>query len=155
MTGIKTYTLADLDALAVQARAHPRRRANLNLHSGNEALVHRFVIALCRDSYIRPHRHTQPHKLEMATALQGELEWLFFDDGGAITRRVRVSPAGPVFGLEVPPGVWHGLIAHSGSASFLEVKQGPYDAATDKELAPWAPAEGAVEAGEYHQKLYT
>ena len=151
---VRTFGAADLRKLDGQAVTNPRLRANLNLHSGNDALVHRFIISLQRDSYIRPHRHMAAHKMEMAVALAGELEWLFFDDAGRITRRVRVAPGSETFALEVPPGIWHGLIAHTDTAAFLEVKQGPYDAASDKEFAPWAPAEGAPEAAAYMNNLY-
>ena len=154
MNESRTFGSAELRELDQRAAASPRLRANLNLHSGDDALLHRFIICMRRGSYVRPHRHLAAHKLEMATVVAGEFEWLFFNEAGQVTQRIRVAATGPVFALEVPPGVWHGVLPLTESGSFLEVKQGPYDAASDKEFAPWAPAEGAPEAAAYLDNLY-
>jgi hypothetical protein len=45
------------------------------------------------------------------------------------------------------------VAALSETAVCFEVKAGPYDAATDKEFAPWAPREGDPSAPEYLAKL--
>lgn len=140
---VRTLTAQDLLDLEHKAAANPRRRANLNLHGDDSALLHRFVISMCDDSYVRPHRHREPHKLEMATMLAGAMDWIFFDEQGRVTQRVRVDAQGPVRAVEVPPGVFHGVVPVTPSGAFLEVKQGPYVAASDKEFAPWAPAEGS------------
>lgn len=42
--------------------------------------------------------------------------------------------------VDILPGCWHTLIATKPSITF-EVKPGPYDPATDKEFAAWAPSE--------------
>lgn len=135
------------DQLA-KAAAHPRRRVNLDLHGGHDALVHRFIISMQPDSYVRPHRHLQPHKMEMAVWLDGVLEWLFFSEEGAVIERVPLGAANGVWSVEVPPYAYHSVLAHT-PASFLEVKQGPYDAQTDKDWAPWAPPEFSAESASY------
>jgi len=56
---------------------------------------------------------------------------------------------GGVVGVDVAPGVWHTTTALTDTAICFEVKPGPYDAATDKEFAPWAPREGDPAAAAY------
>lgn len=152
---LRTFGAAELRELDARAQASPRRRANLNLHDGDAALVHRFIISLRHDSYVRPHRHLPRHKLEMATLLDGAIDWLFFDHCGSVTQRVAVRHGGEICAIEVPPGHWHGVVATSPSAAFLEVKQGPYDAGADKEFALWAPGEHSAGAAAYLEWLRT
>lgn len=154
MSQVRTLSAAQLRQLDERARTDPRLRANLNLHDGDSALLHRFVICMHKGSYVRPHRHNAPHKLEMATMLEGAMEWIFFDDSGRITHRVRVQPHSDTLAVEVPPFIWHSVLPLTGSAAFLEVKQGPYDAQSDKEFASWAPAEGSAGSAAYLDWLY-
>lgn len=149
----RLLTAQDLLDLRRKAEASPRRRMNLNLHGGDAALLHRFVISMCRDSYIRPHRHLQAHKLEMATVLEGCLDWVFLDAQGRLLQRQRLSADGPVRAIEVPPGAIHSVVGVSAHASFLEVKQGPYDAAQDKDFLPSSPAEFAADVPAYLEWL--
>jgi hypothetical protein len=58
-----------------------------------------------------------------------------------------------LLGIDLAPGVWHTLCCVSPTAICYEVKAGPYDAATDKEFAPWAPREGQPEAAQYLEEL--
>ena len=48
---------AEIAFVRAQATTAPRKRARLCLHRGDEAAVHEMVIALDRDTYVRPHRH--------------------------------------------------------------------------------------------------
>jgi cupin fold WbuC family metalloprotein len=99
------------------------------------------------ESYTRPHRHLNPAKPEAFVALRGSVLVVRFDDAGKPLQGVLVSAEGDVRGVEVPAGAWHCLISlHSGTVLF-EVIQGPYDAATHKEFAPWAPPEEDTQAG--------
>jgi cupin fold WbuC family metalloprotein len=150
----RTVDAVQLRKLEESARASPRLRSNLNLHDADSALLHRFVICIRRGSYVRPHRHTASHKLEMATLLSGTMEWVFFDDAGRLLHRARLQAGGETMAIEVPPGTWHGLLPISDSGAFLEVKLGPYDAASDKQFAPWAPEEGSAGAAAYLDWLY-
>jgi hypothetical protein len=54
-------------------------------------------------------------------------------------------------GMEIPPGTWHSLVALSDTVIY-EVKGQPaggYVQDSDKDFAPWSPAEGAPEAAAY------
>lgn len=130
------------DALIAQvasaAEGSPRRRMNHDFHQAPE-VVQRMLNALRDDSYVRPHRHADPDKVEVFMALQGRFLVLTFDDAGAVTGHAVLDPAGPVRGAEIPPRTWHALLALDPVAVAFEVIQGPYDPATHKRFAAWSP----------------
>jgi cupin fold WbuC family metalloprotein len=124
--------------LSNEADASPRRRAIHRFHE-HEELVQRMLNALRDDTYVQPHRHADPDKVELFLTLQGRMLVLTFDDDGALTGHAVLDPDGPVRGAEIPPRTWHSLMALDPVAVALEIIQGPYDAATHKKFAPWAP----------------
>jgi cupin fold WbuC family metalloprotein len=144
---MKVFSNELIDALAVKAAASERGRAHLTLHSGPQDLVQRFFVTARAGTYFRPHRHTA--KSELAIVTRGALDVLTFDDAGIVTDRFAVGPGAPNIGFETQPGTWHTLVVRGAEATFIEVKQGPYDPATASEFAPWAPAEGSPEAAEF------
>jgi len=128
------------DELTSKAAASPRQRANHNVHASSGDLVQRFFIAANRGSYIRPHRHRS--KSELALVVRGCFDVITFNDAGTVIARYRVGEGTDNIGFETPQGTWHTLVAESDGAVFFEVKQGPYDAATASEFAPWSVPEG-------------
>jgi len=142
-----------LDALTAAAKASPRRRKNLNFHAQDAHPAHRLLNAVEPDSYVQPHRHLQPNKDETLVALRGAFGLVFFDDAGAVTQTAVIRAQGELIGANIPRGVFHSLVSLTPGSVFLEAKAGPYVAATDKELAPWAPAEGDNKARDYHARL--
>lgn len=137
-----------LDATLARARTAPRGRINHNFHPSLADNPHRFLNAWTRGSYAAPHRHLQVPKPESFIVLRGELALFLFDDSGNVTE-THVLGRGGVIGIDVAPGVWHTLAALTDTAICFEVKAGPYDAATDKEFASWAPREGDPAAPGY------
>jgi cupin fold WbuC family metalloprotein len=133
-----------LDELTVRAQTSPRRRAHHNIHASPADLVQRFVVLALRDSYFRPHRHRT--KSELATVLRGDISVLTFDDRGRVTGRFRVGAGTDSIAYETAQDTWHTLVPGETGTAFLEVKQGPYDAATASEFAAWAPPEGDAAA---------
>jgi cupin fold WbuC family metalloprotein len=84
--------------------------------------------------------------------LRGEMALFTFDDRGLVTGR-HVLGRGGLLGIDVAPGIWHTVACVSETAICFEVKAGPYDPATDKEFAPWAPLEGEAGAAAYLEDL--
>lgn len=134
----------DFEALRVAAAASPRKRAHLELHAGGaDDPLQRFLVGILPGSYVRAHRHVEAHKLEVTACLAGACDVLFFDTRGAVVERHALRADGTGLSLlQIPPGTWHSLSVPEGFAVLLEVKQGPYNAATDKDFAAWAPREG-------------
>jgi cupin fold WbuC family metalloprotein len=142
----------DLRQLSAQAATADRRRAHLNTHDSVQADVQRLFIATEPDTYIRPHRHRESHKWEFFVVLEGALDLLIFDDSGAISERVEMSPDN-VRAVEVPPGTWHTYICREPGTIALEVKQGAYVPTPEEDFAPWAPPENAPGSTEYLASL--
>jgi cupin fold WbuC family metalloprotein len=156
MSEAKLIPAGLFDTVADLAVASPRRRMNHNFHDGAADNPHRFLNVLLRGTYIRPHRHLAPPKSETFLVLEGVAEAILFDDGGAISARYALgaeTPEGRLWGIDLPAGVWHTVLPRTERVVCFEVKPGPWEPATDKEFAPWAPAEGSPAVAAYCQML--
>jgi cupin fold WbuC family metalloprotein len=135
-----------------QARASPRRRALVRYHEHEEA-VQRMINAVEPDSYVRPHRHQDPDKVEVFLALRGSACICTFDEEGNPQERVEIQAGGPCFGVEITPRTWHSLVVLETGTVLYEVTEGPFSTETHKDYAPWAPPEGTPEGTAYHLEL--
>lgn len=127
-----------LNRMRAEADASPRKRAIYRFHEHEEP-VQRMLNAVRDDSYVRPHRHANPDKVELFVALSGRMLALTFDEAGGVASHHVLDPAGPVMGCEIAPRTYHAIMALDPVAVALEIIQGPYDAATHKQFAAWAP----------------
>jgi cupin fold WbuC family metalloprotein len=140
LSRMKIFGRTLLDELATKASASPRKRAHLTIHESASDGVQRFFVTGDPDTYFRPHRHHT--KSELAVVLRGRFELVTFDGDGRITARFDIGDDTPALAYETPRGTWHTLLSLTPGATFLEVKEGPYDPATAAEFAAWAPPEG-------------
>ena len=136
----KRIHASQLNDLTLAASKSDRGRAYLNTHDSLDADVQRLFIATSKETYIRPHRHSEDHKWEFFVVLEGRMDLLMFDEAGSILERCRLSPA-DTRAVEIPPGQWHSYVCCQPGTIALEVKQGAYVPSTEDDLAPWAPAE--------------
>ncbi|KVV06820.1 MULTISPECIES: WbuC family cupin fold metalloprotein [unclassified Pseudomonas] len=135
--------------LAEKAAGNPRGRQHHNLHQMEEP-CHRMVVGLQPDTYVPPHRHLSGDKAETLLVLKGKLGVLIFDqDGQLLDKRVLVA-GGECLGVDLPPGVFHGLVVLEADSLMFECKAGPYRPVGEGELAHWAPREGDPGVAEYH-----
>jgi cupin fold WbuC family metalloprotein len=144
------------DSVTALASTSPRRRMNHNFHSSPDDNPHRFLNVLLYGTYIRPHRHANPPKAESFVVLEGAADVIIFDDDGAVTTRYRLgeeSEGGRLWGVDIPPGVWHTVLPRTQRAVCFEVKPGPWQPSNDKEFATWAPAEDDPSAAAYGRAL--
>lgn len=148
-----------LAALQQEAAAAPRRRQHRNLHDSFADPVQRLLNAIEADSYIRPHRHTLDPKMEFLVAIRGQFVLITFDEQGrpaSVARfgtELHAQAENLDVAAEVPPGTWHTVVALGPGCILLECKAGPFDPGAAKELAPWAPEEGAPAAAQYLEWL--
>lgn len=136
------------------ARASPRLRMNDNLHRMEDA-IHRLLNATEPGTYVQPHRHRTPAKVETLTVLAGKGAILLFDDDGEVVERALLGPGGPCYVAEIPAGAWHTLLALEPGTVWFEVKPGPYAAPPPEDVAAWAPAPNARESADYLERLLT
>ena len=85
--------------------------------------------------------------------LEGDVAFFIFDDQGNVEQTILLGPGQHALGIDLAPGLWHTLASFSLQAVCYEVKPGPWDPATDKEFAPWAPQEGEPDAAAYLETL--
>ena len=137
------------ERLAAEARALPRLRRNHNLH-GEADPVQRFLNVMQPGTYVRPHRHLRDRPgagFECFVVLQGAIGLLLLDQHGALRGRERLDAAGPLRGIQLPEGIIHTLVALEPDSVLLEIKEGPYVPAADKDfLAPFPPEDTAAAA---------
>ena len=132
----------------------PRKRIILPLHKSPADSLHRMLNALQPESYVQPHRHLDPPKAESIIVLKGAIAYIQFNDTGKIENIYHLSADSTEIGIDTEPGIYHTFFAKVEETVLFEVKPGPYEKGSDKDFAPWAPAEGTESAIEYMQKLY-
>jgi len=151
-SGIQLLDQALIDRTLDRARCAPRGRTNHNFHPSDLANPHRFLNALVRGTYCPPHRHADPPKSETFLVLQGEVAVFLFDDTGTVKARHILGRDG-VLGIDIAAGHWHCIAALSETAVCFEVKPGPWDPSSDKQLASFAPREGEAGVAAYVERL--
>ena len=141
--------MADLCARAGRAS---RGRTHHNFHQYDDT-YQRMLNVIQPGSFIRPHCHRAPGKSESFIVLRGEIGFFRFEEAGALIEARRLGPGRDALGVDLMPGVWHCFLALLPDTVVFEGKNGPYDPATDKQFAPWAPEEGSAQAQAYIQDL--
>ena len=140
---------------AAEAKSNPRKREILVMHRGDRDPLQRMLNAIQPGSYVRPHRHRSPPKAESLVLLTGAIGFVpFFEDGTPDRENfILLDKTRGVLAADFREGLWHTFFALEPDTVVFEVKPGPYDPATDKEFAPWAPAEDAPDAASYLSSL--
>lgn len=150
---LKLITASLMTELSHQAAASIRGRSNFNLHPHLTDPVQRFLNAIEPGSYVRPHRHGNPVRWELFVVLHGAAVVLLFDDAGVVMERVELDAGGSVRAAEIPPGVWHTVVARVSGTVLFEFKEGPYAPLSDKDFAAWAPAEGDLKCPQWVERF--
>jgi len=139
--------------LVKEAEESPRKRTIFRFHQHQE-LVQRMINAIEPQSYVPPHKHERPNKVEAFIILKGKVAILRFDNQGEIIQKVVLDEKGPVYGVDIQPGEWHMMVGLKKHSVVYEVIQGPYKKETHKKFAAWAPLEeNKKEAQLYLEKI--
>ncbi|MDZ3993746.1 WbuC family cupin fold metalloprotein [Pseudomonas sp. Teo4] len=134
--------------LAKQAAEVPRQRHHHTFHEMDEP-CHRVAVGLQPSTYIAPHRHLSADKAETLLVLKGRLGLLIFDEEGRVTEKRVLQAGGECLGVDLTPGLYHGLVVLEPDSILFECKAGPYRALGEGERAQWAPLEGEEGVPEY------
>ncbi|TRX65762.1 WbuC family cupin fold metalloprotein [Carboxylicivirga sp. M1479] len=130
-----------LKQLSDKAVKSVRKRTNYNFHKNDDDLLQRMLNGIEPNSYVQPHKHENPDKREAFIILKGQLLVILFNDDGSIKQSSILNREKGIFGIEIPPGRYHTIIALEPNTCVYEVKDGPYNPHNDKHFAPWAPSE--------------
>lgn len=130
----------DIDHLIQLAKKTPRKRIRYCSHSSSQDSLHEMFIVHPKDAYVRPHMHID--KIESMLVLDGEVDYVMFDNDGRVEKKVSMG----VFGSSKPfyqtirKEKFHSLIIRSEWLVFLEITEGPFDK-SDTIFADWSPLE--------------
>ncbi len=151
---MKIITTNLLDSVSQGAKENCRFRLNYNFHENLDDSLHRMLNALEPNTYIRPHKHSDPAKEEIFILLRGKLIIFIFDNSGKITNQIELSQTSGNLGIEIPADTWHSLIVSEPNTIVFEVKKGPYTPLNNEDFADWAPHPDNLKAvGEFMKKL--
>ena len=128
----------DIENLKGLAVPNARERVRLCSHHTAEELVHEMFIIHRKNTYVRPHKHL--NKIESMMVLQGEVDYVTFDDQGCITGKISMGEfsSGKIFYNRLDIQSYHMLIMKSDFVVFHEVTNGPFN--INKTIYPdWAP----------------
>jgi len=131
-----------INAVGEKARLSPRRRMNHNFHPVLSDPLQRLLNVMEPLSYIRPHKHENPDKVEAFILLKGRMVVVEFNTDGSVADHILLDPLNGNYGVEIAPRTFHTIIALESGTTVYEVKNGPYDPIDDKNFASWAPLEG-------------
>lgn len=136
-----------------KSKRSPRRRMNFNFHKEDSATLQRMLNAMEPDTYIQPHKHENPDKVEAFFVLRGRILVVEFDDEGNIIEHIVLDTKNGNYGAEIAAQTWHTIISLEVGSVAYEIKDGPYHATVDKNFAFWAPKEGDNEAQSYISEI--
>jgi cupin fold WbuC family metalloprotein len=148
---MRTLTQSFLTDMLDQAARSERGRVNFNYHTADD-VVQRMINVMTPGSYVTPHKHENPDKVELLCPLIGRLAAFHFDEQGEVLQAFVLDAEGPLRAVDIPARTYHTFFALT-PAAVLEIIQGPYDPKTHKKFAPWAPLEGTPEAPHYMDML--
>ena len=144
---LRSITRFEIDDLIFRAKHSERKRHIFRLHEHHEP-VQRMVNAMVAGTYIQPHKHENPDKVELFNILKGSIAVLQFSATGDVEVVITLDATGATRIVDIPPRTFHTLIPLEPSAA-LEIIQGPYDENTHKQFATWAPKEDDPKASDY------
>lgn len=129
-----------IETVKQRARTSPRHSGLACLHRDNAEPVLEILIGATPGGTRPPHVHAG--RSETHLVLEGEMIALFFDDRGALVRRVDMGPPGGTkpFCLRIASGEWHMMVFRSPVVVCYEVMSGPHVKQNSLTWAPWAPA---------------
>lgn len=148
---MRVITDGIIEETIAKAQTSPRKRAHYILHEPEDP-VQRMVNAVIPGSYIPPHKHENPDKIELFAILKGQVAALKFTSDGKIDKIHLLDENGPIKIVDVRPRIYHGFIALKPSA-LLEIIQGPYNPDTHKHWPDWSPREDDPKAAEFLHDL--
>src|SRR5574344_381138 len=111
-----------IDDLRKQAESYPRKRAYYDLRNGAEDELQRMLVAI-PPSDAKEVIHLHCDSSESLCMICGHCTEIFYDEKGDEIERFDLNPSIGNYGLQVPVGVFHTLIAHAQSV-FMESKSG-------------------------------
>jgi len=138
---------ADIEKLKELALLTPRERVRFCSHKTSKETTQEMFIVHPQAAYVRPHKHL--NKIESMMVLQGEVDYVTFDNEGNVTDTISMGDfsSGKTFYNSLRTEIYHSLLIRSEWLVFLEVTQGPFNR-EDSVFAEWSPVDDDKQAVE-------
>ena len=135
-----SLTGRNIEQLVRAAEKNSRNRIRFCVHQTEDEPLHQMFIVHPRYAYVRPHMHVE--KSESILILDGDLDYIIFDERGNIKERLQMGAynSGKHFFQRTGPEIIHTLLIHSEWLVFLELIEGPF-VKTETKYAEWSPPE--------------
>jgi cupin fold WbuC family metalloprotein len=138
-----------IELLKSQAVRNERGRARICAHKHASDSLHEMLIAMRRDTYIRPHRHSK--KVESFHLIDGAADIVIFDEAGEIDDVIELRPDGDFFyRLQTPR--YHTVVINSPVFVVHEVTNGPFEP-TQSDFASFSPPEDDDRSSDFMDEL--
>jgi len=134
-------------------RKSERYRFPKILHSKGDYVNKVFNFVLY-ESYMKPHLHPGPEKIEKMYLVRGSFALFIFNNDGHI-ENIHILEKDKKEFVSVPAFTWHTYVMLSKEVIIYEEMEGFYNPDTWKKMATWAPNEGTSEAITYLKDLRT
>lgn len=112
-----------LDDLESRARDVERLRMNYDMRNSESDTSQRMLNALEVGTVVPIHRHTMTSETQIL--LRGKVDVVCYDDNHHEIERWQLDCSNGVYGINIPAGMWHTVIALEASVIF-EAKDGAY-----------------------------
>ena len=143
-TNISSFLSKDHLFLNDQMNTHSLDRVRICSHTSPNEHLHEMLMMFSNTTFIRPSMHTD--KEESLFILEGTGRYVFFDELGAVTKCVELSPPsglGKCY-CRIPKNTFHMLIVDSDKMLVKETTNGPFD--KNNTIFPtWAPDEATCD----------
>ena len=127
--------------LLISAENSARKRTHKIMHKRGSFENAVFNVMLA-ESYMTPHLHPGPEKIEYIHLVEGRIGIIYFNDNGNVEHTCTLDQSTKT--LEVVPAfTWHTYVILEKYAVTYETMNGVYDPLTWKRLAPWATLENS------------
>ena len=129
---------ADIDRLLDEVKYTRRDRIRVLVHPDVSHPLHEMFVVYKKTTYVMPNKHIG--KDESLHVLQGEADFIFFDNNGGVINVVQLSSddKSKSFFVRVPKEIYHTIIMRSEILVMHEVTPGPF-VREDTVWAEWAP----------------
>ena len=125
--------------LLISAENSARKRMHKIMHHRGSFENAVFNVMLA-ESYMTPHLHPGPEKIEHIYLVEGKIGIIYFNDNGHVEHISTLDQSTKT--LEVVPAfTWHTYVILEKYAVTYETMNGVYDPLTWKRLATWATLE--------------
>ncbi len=147
--GIVKVCKQDIERFKEMSRYNERKRIRLCTHKDVDEKIHEMLIVLSKDTYVRPHKHT--NKIESFHVIEGRVDVILFNEDGNIMDSIRMGDYLSGFGFyyRIPFPYYHTLLIGSDVLVIHETTNGPFKK-SDTTFPVWAPDETDSSA----QKVY-